>query len=369
VGLSAQDLSEMHRLAQLAVNPQATGRDEIYLAVASLYHSQGHSLSERERLLMREILLRLTRDVEMAIRINLAEKLADDENAPVDLILLLCDDKIEVARPIILRSRRLTDTEILKFVTESSVAHQTACAERPHIGEPVTSALARLDAEPVLVALVRNVTARITPSTFEMLVEKSRNIASIREPLVKREDLPSPLATEMCGWVSDALKTYIVQSHRVSPEAVAKALGRAVDKVTQPGGKNDSSESSRKLVDKLAAAGQLKAGFLLRVLHQGQIDLFETAFAKLLEVDVPAMRRLLYENGPRPVALACRAAGIDKCVFSTVYNLSRQARGHRPALTPAERAEVDNVFSTFTKNDAIARLKSVEMFFSPAAAG
>lgn len=358
----------MHRLAQLAVNPQATGRDDIYMAVATLYHSQGHALSERERMLMREILLRLTRDVEMAIRINLAEKLADDENAPIDLILLLCDDKIEVARPIIMRSRKLSDNDILSFVTAASEAHQTACAERPNIGEPVTSTLARLDAESVLVALVRNVTARITPSTFETLVEKSKKIAAIQEPLVKREDLPTTLATEMCGWVSDALKTYIVQSHRVSPEAVAKALGKAVDKVAQPGGKNDASESSRKLVDKLSAAGQLKAGFLLRVLHQGQLDLFETAFAKLLDVDVPTMRRLLYENGPRPVALACRAAGIDKCVFSTVYNLSRQARGHRPALSTAERAEVDNVFSTFTKNDALTRLKSVELFYSPSSA-
>jgi uncharacterized protein (DUF2336 family) len=359
----------MHRLAQLAVNPQATGREDIYMAVASLYHTQGEHLSERERMLMREILVRLARDVEMAIRIKLAEKLADDEKAPVDLILLLCDDKIEVARPIILRSRKLTDNDILKFVHEASVAHQTACAERPNIGEPVTSALARMDAEPVLIALVRNATARITSSTFETLVEKSKKIAAIQEPLAKREDLPSPLATQMCGWVSDALKTYIVQGHRLPPEAVAKALGNAAQDIARPGSKNDARESSRKLVDKLAAAGQLKAGFLLRVLHQGQLDMFETAFAKILDVDLPAMRRLLYENGPRPVALACRAAGIDKCVFSTVFNLSRQARGHRPTLNQVERAEVDNVFATFTKNDALTRLKSVELFYSPATAG
>ncbi len=359
----------MHRLAQLAVNPQATGRDDIYLSVATLYRSQGELLSERERRLMREILFRLTRDVEMAIRIKLAEKLADDENTPIDLILLLCDDKIEVARPIILRSRKLTDSDILKFVTEASVAHQTACAERPNIGEPVTSALAHLDAESVLVALVRNATARITPGTFETLVEKSKKVASIQEPLARREDLPSPLATQMCGWVSDALKTYIVQSHRVSPEAVARVVGQAAASVAASGGKTEAGENSRKLVDKLAAAGQLKAGFLLRVLHQGQMDMFETAFAKLLAVDLPSMRRLLYENGPRPVALACRAAGIDKCVFPTVFNLSRHARGYRPTLSVPERAEVDTVFDTFSRIDALTRLKSVELFHTPAAAG
>jgi uncharacterized protein (DUF2336 family) len=359
----------MHRLAQLAANPHSTGRDEIYMSVASLYRAQDGMLSDRERLLMREILMRLTRDVEMAIRIKLAEKLADDEDAPIDLILLLCDDRIEVARPIILRCRKLSDNDILKFITEAGVGHQTACAQRPHISEPITSALARLDAEPVLVALVRNLTAHITAGTFETLVEKSKKLASMHEPLAKRDDLPSDLATQMCGWVSDALKSHIVQNHRVSPEAVAQAVGQAAKAIMEPGAKPDFSESHRKLVDKLAAAGQLRAGFILRVLHQGQMDMFETAFAKLLEVDLPEMRRLLYENGPRPVALACRAAGIDKCVFPTVFNLSRRARGHRPTLSAGERAEVDGVFASFTKNDALARLKSVELFYSPAATG
>ena len=41
------------------------------------------------------------------------------------------------------------------------------------------------------------------------------------------------------------------------------------------------------------------------------------------------------------MALACRAVGIDRCVFATVFNLSRQARGMRTALAAADMAEVD----------------------------
>jgi uncharacterized protein (DUF2336 family) len=221
VGLTAQDISEMSRLALLAANPDGTRREDIYLAVASLYRSQAPMLSERERAIMREIMLRLTHDVEMAIRITLAEHLADDPTAPLDLILLLCDDKIEVARPIILRSRRLTDQDLLKFIADASTAHQTACAERPDIGEPLCDALARTDAEPVLIALVRNATARIAAQTFETLVEKSRQIASLQEPLVNRGDLPSTLATRMCEWVSEALKSHIAQSHPFAFESFA----------------------------------------------------------------------------------------------------------------------------------------------------
>jgi uncharacterized protein (DUF2336 family) len=358
VGLTARDFSDTMRLAQLAADPQGTSREDIYLAVASLYRSQGELLSDRERALMREILQRLTHDVEMAVRIALAERLADDVSAPLELILLLVDDRIEVARPIILRSRKLTDRELLGFIAEADAVRQTVCAQRPNIGEPVTEILARSDVESVLVALVRNVTARIAPSTFETLVEKSRRIATIQEPLARREDLPMTLAGRMCSWVSDALKVYLAESGKLRPEAAAAVVGAAsvAVKFEPAAGGEDAEANARKLVDKLWTAGQLRAGFLLRVLQQGQFDLFDIAFARLLDLPVVEFRGLFYLGGPRAVALACRAVGIDKSVFPTVFNLSRSTQRTPPPLTPEERADVEHAFVSFTKLEARTRI-------------
>jgi len=112
----------------------------------------------------------------------------------------------------------------------------------------------------------------------------------------------------------------------------------------------------RKLVDKLAAAGQLRAGFLLRVLQQGQLDLFDTAFARLLELPLVEFRRMFYLSGPRQVALACRAVGIDKCVFSTVFNLSRSTQRTLAPLTLDERSDVEHAFGSFSRHEARTRL-------------
>jgi len=345
-------MSDMTRLAQLAANPQGIGRGEIYMAVASLYRTQGLLLSERERTLMRDILRRLSGDVEMAIRISLAEKLADDPRAPLDLILFLCDDKIEVARPLILRSRILADEDLLRLIAGADEARQATCAARPNIGEPVTSELVKSNAESVLVALVRNLTARIAGPAFETLVEKSRQLPALQEPLVQRDDLPSPLAQRMCEWVSDALKGHIARHYGIEPAAI----DHAAKKIQEP--QEENLSAATKLVEKLAAAGQLRAGFLLRVLNQGQIDLFETAFAKLLHLDMPNLRRVLYDQGPRSVALACRAVGIDRAVFSTVYDQSRRARGLYPTITIDERADVESVFTVFSKPEAMARIRA-----------
>lgn len=359
MGLTVRDMSDMGRLAQLAANPQDTTREEIFLAVASLYRVQGTHLTATECDLMRDILRRLTRDVEMAIRIALAERLADDPDAPHDLILLLADDRIEVARPIILRSPLLTDEDVLELIAECGIAHQEAAAARPNIGMQVTDVLAKSEAESVLVTLVRNVTAKISPMTYETLVEKSRQLASLQDPLARRSDLPQQLATRMCEWVSEAIKGYIVQNYAVEPKVLNTAIAEAEVWIkNEPAGpKNPPAESAQKLIEKLDRAGQLKAGFLLRVLHQGQIDLFDLAFAKLLALSLAELRQTLYERGPKAVALACRAVGIDRCVFNTVFNLSRQARMMRPLLSEADKAEIEAVFESFTKTAAFEALR------------
>ena len=165
----------------------------------------------------------------------------------------------------------------------------------------------------------------------------------------------------MCEWVSDALRAHIAKNYKMAPAKLDAALAHAETVVKsepqQP--TMTPAESTNKLIDKLYLAGQLKAGFLLRVLHQGQIDLFDLGFARLLDIPLPKLRQSLYELGPRPVALACRAVGIDRCVFSTVYNLSRQAKMLKPVVSTDELAEVEAVFRNFTKADALAEIQAI----------
>jgi uncharacterized protein (DUF2336 family) len=357
-------MSDMGRLAHLAANPHSgASREEIYLAIASLYRVQGAGLNGRERELMRDILRRLTQDVEMAIRIALAERLADEVNTPHDLILMLVDDKIEVARPLILRSPLLTDTDMLHLIAQYGVAHQEAIAQRPHIAEPVTDALVACNAETVLGALVRNATARISESGYATLVEKSRAFTSLQEPLAQRSDLPPACATRMCEWVSDALKTFITNNYAVSAASIEKAINHAETQVksearpVQP----SSTDSAAKLVEKLASSGQLKAGFLMRVLHQGQMELFDLALARLLDMPVQRLRGVFYSDGPKNVALCCRAVGIDRSVFATVYNLSRQAKNMHALLTRTDMTEVETLFVKFTRLQAQQELQALDL--------
>lgn len=357
VGLSVTDISDVSRLAELAETPGGVRRDEIYLAVASLFRSQDNNLSSRERELMRDILRRLTQQVEMTIRIALAERLADDSNAPHELVLMLADDRIEVARPVLLRSPVLSDADLIRLIAVTAEEHHLAVASRPHIGEGVSAALTHSGTAPVIVTLLRNETARLARETVEEIVELSRTLPDLQEPLVHRRDLPRMLAGRMCEWVSDSLKAFISEKFEVDPGRVAEALDDAAATVQaappQPG------SNAEKLIEKLAVAGQLKAGFLIRVLHQGQMELFELGFARLLQAEPDRVREMLYERGPKALALACRAVGIDRAVFPTVFTLIHQNRGIHAILSVDDRVTVDQVFAVTSRPAALQHLQSV----------
>ena len=116
--------------------------------------------------------------------------------------------------------------------------------------------------------------------------------------------------------------------------------------------------NARRLIDKLSQSGQLKASFLMRVLREGQMALFDHGIATLLQLDVQPLRRALYGASPHPVALACRAAGIDRSAFPTVYELCRHNKQCGTELSESERREIQAIFHQVPKGDALQRLRA-----------
>jgi len=349
------------RLLHSVSHPVQAARGDFYLAVASLFRLQAPRLTDSERAIMRDVLLGLARDVEMAVRIALAERLADDPEVPLELISLLADDAIEVARPVILRSKRLSDRDIVEFLTHADELHQAACAERPGIGEPITGMLARSDSETVLVPLVRNATAKIGKETFETLVEKSCRIVALHEPLAHRSDLPVTLAERMCGWVCESIRSYIVKNHKLDSASIEMAVDltrRRIQSRNQRAGFDGGGD----FIEKLAHAGKLKAGFLLRVLQLGQMPLFDRAFAKMLDIDTETFREAFYHQGVRPVAIACRAVGLDRSVVATVYSLSRKGWSSNVVVSSAERVQIKEVFGTLSRQEASEVVRQPRIF-------
>ncbi len=340
---------EIGKLISLAQSESAESRSQLYLSIAHLMESRAGGFSPSERELLNAIMRQLTRQVEMQVRQALAERMSELDDAPHDLILLLANDHIEVAQGVLEKSTLLNEDELIDIINVATHLHQKAIAGRGDVTERVAASLAESSAPEVLLELVRNQRARIASDTMERLAERSRDNVELQRGVLSRPELQQDLATRMCGFVSDALHGFITQRFGIDPVTIRKDLALAS---AEAHARMTQASGPERLVSKLHAAGQLKPGFAVKALGQGQLDVFEHAVAKLIGVPAEAIVRLLKSGDAANLALICQAIGVDKSVFSTLFSQAETLRGRSGILSQQDRVRAEEVFQTVSRDDA-----------------
>jgi uncharacterized protein (DUF2336 family) len=168
---------------------------------------------------------------------------------------------------------------------------------------------------------------------------------------LRRPDVPREIAERMYNRVSVALRRFIVVRYGVDAEKLDQALAGAVrDAIGEDEGARQR-EPLVKLIDKLHGAGELSAAFLVRSLRQGQVQLFDLAFAKLSGLEPARMRRFIYQPGGEALAVACRAIAMDRSIFLAIYQMTRHARGDL-GLGGVEATKLKRYFDNLPKDQA-----------------
>lgn len=313
-------------LLDLAREKSAASRARLASTISDLFSDRGDALTERERALMGDILRRVLGEIEASVRRQVAKALADDANLPRDLMLFLANDTIEVAYPILVRSRLLEDTDLVEVIRNRTYEHQLAIANRHHVSEAVSDVLVQTGRREVIQDLLRNGDAAISQATMEYLVEQSRRVDSYQEPIVRRADLPEPLAKRMFLWVSAALRTHIVDSFALSSNVVDDLLEQAAREGLAATLEEGARRPSEKLAERLARHNAITAELLISALHDGEISLFVSLFARRAGMRAPLVKRMLFEPGGEGLAVTCKALGFTRKDYSVIFLLSRKAR-------------------------------------------
>lgn len=352
--------ANMNNLYRLARERSEAGRKALVDAVSDLFFDDQHVLSDREKALMTDILRQIIHDMEMSVRVNLAERLTETKNAPHELVVLLANDEIEVAHPILLASELLHDTDLVEIIHHRTLEHQLTIAMRKSINEEVTDALVESGKEDVVKTLLENSSARISKGTMEYLVYQSKRVDTYQNPLLKRPDLPPDLAKRMYWWVSAALRQHIVENYEVDLTEIDETIETTVKDVFHKTREEEEEKGSPipvVLAERLAESEAITPKLLVQVLRKGEIPLFEALFANLTGLDVPLVRQILFEPGGEALAMACKAVEIDKSNFASLFMLSRKAWSGEGVISPSELTRVLNLFDRVQTDMAIKLLK------------
>jgi len=331
-------------LLELARSRIPADRERLLLGIVDLCDSSDSAevaANTQIQALLNSIFLGLVASAERDIRQRLSNKLASADWCPAALVNVLALDEIEIARPIIAGSPVLQEADLVRLLVEATIEHQIEVARRPNLTAGVAAEIVRQAEPAVMTALAGNVTADIAEADMLRLVDCARQIAGLRSPLSAHPKLTGDLALRLYIWVGQSLRDGLAERFRLDPkllegalaQSVAEAHGAAPDGqgvvILARDGEREAMEG--RLIDKLHAAGQLRPGYLVRVLQEGRLSLFTAALATLGRFETDQVQRTIDSDRPELLGLACAAVGIDRSVFPTILELVRKLNGGLPS--------------------------------------
>lgn len=330
------------RLIEQARSRDPADRERLLMGLAELGAEGAETLKAPDvQDVLSSIFMHLVLEAERDIRQRLAEKLAEADWAPPALINVLALDEIEIARPIIRCSPVLKDHDLVRLLVEATVEHQIEIARRPMLGGVVVAAILHQAEPAVLTALASNTSAEISDHDMRFLVEQAQTVAGLRSPLSRHPRLRAELAESLYLWVGQSLRRSLAERFRLDANkldlALADAVGEAFGGVAHDreglrivAREGERLEMERKLVEKLHAAGELRASYLIRALREGRLSLFCAALAKLGGFQSDQILQAIESDRPELLGLACVAVGIDRGAFPSILERVRQLNGGRP---------------------------------------
>lgn len=256
------------------------------------------------------VLTRLVSDVESRLRAELSQRLASVSNAPVEVVRQLArDDDIEVAGPVLERSSRIPEGDLVHVARIRSQAHLLAIASRPEIPAPVTDLLVRRGDHQVARRLAENHGAHLSADSFARLVGRAQTDELLAHKVAMRPDFPPGLLPELMLGAGEAVQQRLLASSGVKAEtALRNGLADSCEAAEARTRRRDYTTAKR-LIEGLRQEGRLDEAATLEFARKRRFDEMAAALACLGAVPLEVVERILSCDRPDPVLILCKAIG------------------------------------------------------------
>ena len=340
------------QLITLARQKSDQARAQLFEAMGDVFLERNTVLTLQERALITDILEKLIREVSREIRRKLAVKLADAPGTPRELAVMLANDEIDIASPILVKSKVLEDADLIEIVRNRSTQHLLAIAMRRDLSTAVAEALVESGEKDVIRTLLENRDAHISRATMAYLVEQSKAVDEFQEPLVRRRDLPPDLARRMCLWVSAAIRQSILERFNIDADTLDNELEPIAREEAARPQATEAPDAAGELAHTLGSDRQLTPRLLMQTLRRGEVPLFEAMLAEMSDLRPALIRRLCYEAGGQGLAIVARGIGLSREEFASIYLLTRKARPGGISMDPADLGRALEFFDRINHGNA-----------------
>ncbi|MDJ1158757.1 DUF2336 domain-containing protein [Chelatococcus sp. SYSU_G07232] len=206
-------------------------RTEALRRVTDLFLRDAPAYADDQVALFDTVLVRLAGVIETQARAELAERLAGVANAPAGVVRSLAHDEIAVARPVLTRSARLSDEDLVSVATAKGQDHMAAIAMRRTLAQTVTDVLVERGDDAVVRTVAGNSGARFSPAGMDRLVERARIDEPLQTILGRRRDMSDAQLGRLIAIAKETVRQRLTEdlpAEHVPDVAVAIDLGARV---------------------------------------------------------------------------------------------------------------------------------------------
>lgn len=333
-------------------------RAETLRRVTDLFLFQPEALSEQQVDVFDVVITRLAMAIETRARAELAERLAPVPNAPHGIVRSLAHDQIVVARPLLTRSERLSDDDLIEVALAKGRDYMLAISERPRLSEPVTDILVSRGDRVVAHAVAGNPGARLSRMSSAALLNRACSDEALQTLLGQRDDLPEAHVRQLVAVARETARRRLAQT---MPGGVKSSIDVAVE---QSAHTIEAAVASRRdygkafgVVHALTEERSLKESDLLAFASDAKFEETVCAIAYMIGLSVSATERLFEGSEADLLLVIGKSQGWS---WRTVRGMLR-LRSPAPSAHDLQRGqETYDQLSTTTSQRVVQFLKARE---------
>lgn len=260
-----------------------------------------------------EIIGLLAGEIESSARARLSERLARFARAPSNIVdRLAADDAIDVARPVLRHSDRISPDALLKVAQTRSQDHLIAIAQRRSLNEDVTDALLARGNRDVARTVAGNAGARFSESGFWNLVHRCENDVVLTLEVGARKDIPRLQFQKLIAKASDEAKSRLADIHPAAAETVCDVIASVTGAIQAKFGPATRDYfAAKRNVGELHRRGALTEDAVCEFAKARKVEEVIVALSLLCDLPVNIAERALNDDQGEMTLLVAKAAKLS----------------------------------------------------------
>ena len=281
--------------------------------ITDLFLGEQERLNEEQIQVFDEVLGHLVARMESNALIELSERLAPINNAPIKVIHSLArDDEIAIAGPILSMSGRLTTPALIEIALAKSQSHLLAISKRTSLSEALTDTLVERGDRQVISRLAENAGAKFSDNAFAKFVDQTDVDETFLEKLGLRIDIPLHIFRRLLERASDALRMRLFSL--ASPEKrgdILEILASIPNDIIENENANRDFTTAKRLVHMMQESGNLDQVALLEFAKARRYPETVTALATLCSTPIDMVEEMLSNGRNEALLIPCKVAGLS----------------------------------------------------------